>query len=144
MKGGNDVNRAASLNFNQLIPAVVFSCKEHERMMLDTNGLRIDQMPKPLLEHFLEFLAYQRSMLISKDTQPAMERLKLVNGLMSQIKETTVGAALGGAEPTQSGPLGGVVIKETVKEIVKIPCRYCGNLVVNTDSKCPSCGAPLR
>jgi len=41
---------------------------------------------------------------------------------------------------------GGHVIheKETIKEIVKIPCSYCGTLVENTASKCPSCGAPFK
>ena len=34
--------------------------------------------------------------------------------------------------------------KETIKEIVKIPCAYCGTLVENTASKCPSCGAPFK
>lgn len=33
--------------------------------------------------------------------------------------------------------------KEIVIQIVKIPCKYCGNLVENTAAKCPSCGAPL-
>lgn len=29
------------------------------------------------------------------------------------------------------------------REIVKIPCRYCGQLVTQTDRKCPSCGAKI-
>jgi MFS family permease len=41
---------------------------------------------------------------------------------------------------------GGHVIyeKETIKEVVKIPCSYCGTLVENTATKCPSCGAPFK
>ena len=35
-------------------------------------------------------------------------------------------------------------VKETVREVVKIPCRYCGSLNLMTDAKCPSCGAPIR
>jgi hypothetical protein len=35
------------------------------------------------------------------------------------------------------------IIKETVKEIVKIPCPYCGSLVDITWRNCGSCGAPL-
>ncbi len=31
-----------------------------------------------------------------------------------------------------------------VREIVKVPCRYCGNLVENTAMACPNCSAPLR
>jgi hypothetical protein len=36
-----------------------------------------------------------------------------------------------------------VVHRETVREIVKIPCRYCGALVEVTSPRCFSCGAPL-
>jgi hypothetical protein len=31
-----------------------------------------------------------------------------------------------------------------IKEIVKIPCRYCGTLNLITDSTCGKCGAPVR
>lgn len=34
--------------------------------------------------------------------------------------------------------------KEIVKEIVKLPCKYCGTLVEVTAAKCDSCGAPLK
>lgn len=30
-----------------------------------------------------------------------------------------------------------------IREIIKIPCRYCGNFVDHTEPKCPGCGAPL-
>jgi rubrerythrin len=32
--------------------------------------------------------------------------------------------------------------KETIREVVKVPCKYCGTLVDVTSPKCPSCGAP--
>jgi hypothetical protein len=35
------------------------------------------------------------------------------------------------------------VVKETIREIVKIPCKYCGTLILNTSVKCSNCGAPL-
>lgn len=36
------------------------------------------------------------------------------------------------------------VIREVViKEVVRIPCKFCGSLIVNTARKCPDCGAPL-
>lgn len=41
-------------------------------------------------------------------------------------------------------PLDVPVVKETIREIVKIPCKYCGTLILNTSVKCPSCGAPLN
>ncbi len=34
--------------------------------------------------------------------------------------------------------------REVIKEIVKIPCRYCGTFIVNTSTTCPGCGAPLN
>jgi tetratricopeptide (TPR) repeat protein len=38
-------------------------------------------------------------------------------------------------------PPNGVVV---VREIVRIPCQYCGTLVDITRTTCQSCGAPLR
>lgn len=34
--------------------------------------------------------------------------------------------------------------RETIREIVKVPCKYCGTLVEVTSMRCPSCGAPLK
>jgi hypothetical protein len=34
--------------------------------------------------------------------------------------------------------------KETIREIVKVRCEYCGTLIDVTSLKCPSCGAPLK
>lgn len=31
-----------------------------------------------------------------------------------------------------------------VREIVRIPCRYCGSLVDNTAPRCPYCGGEIR
>lgn len=36
-----------------------------------------------------------------------------------------------------------VVREVVIKEVVRIPCKYCGNLVENTAKKCDDCGAPL-
>lgn len=41
---------------------------------------------------------------------------------------------------------GNSVYKEKeiiTREIVRIPCTYCGTLINQTDTKCPSCGANL-
>ncbi len=32
----------------------------------------------------------------------------------------------------------------SVREIVKVPCRYCGHLVEITADHCPNCTAPVR
>jgi hypothetical protein len=37
-----------------------------------------------------------------------------------------------------------VFIKETVREIVKIPCEYCGTLNEITKQNCQKCGAPIK
>ena len=37
-----------------------------------------------------------------------------------------------------------VVQREVVREIVKVPCRFCGTLIEVTAAKCASCGAALR
>lgn len=31
-----------------------------------------------------------------------------------------------------------------IKEVVMVPCTYCGGLMPNTASFCPSCGAPRK
>jgi hypothetical protein len=33
------------------------------------------------------------------------------------------------------------VIKEVVREVVMIPCKYCGGLMPQTQTSCPNCGA---
>ncbi len=33
-----------------------------------------------------------------------------------------------------------VVSQVIVREIVKIPCRFCGSLIENTQTRCPFCG----
>jgi hypothetical protein len=48
-------------------------------------------------------------------------------------------------DPAGAGTPPTPMLKEVViKEVVRIPCRYCGNLVDNTARKCDDCGAPLR
>jgi len=36
------------------------------------------------------------------------------------------------------------IIKEIVREVVMIPCAYCGKLMPQTSTSCPYCGAPRR
>jgi len=44
------------------------------------------------------------------------------------------------------GAIGGVSAPQIIqREIVKVPCKYCGNLNdLATTRVCPSCGAPVR
>ena len=36
------------------------------------------------------------------------------------------------------------VVKEIVKEVVMIPCEYCGSLMPQTATSCPNCGATRK
>jgi len=36
------------------------------------------------------------------------------------------------------------IVKEIVREVVMIPCAYCGKLMPQTSTLCPYCGAPRR
>nr|MDO8118026.1 zinc ribbon domain-containing protein [Candidatus Sigynarchaeota archaeon] len=49
------------------------------------------------------------------------------------------------AIPSQQAPpvAEKIIMKEVVREIVKIRCSHCGTLVENTFSECPVCGARL-
>ncbi len=46
------------------------------------------------------------------------------------------------ATTTQGQAIGMTpIVKEVVKEVVMIPCRYCGGLMPQTQTTCPNCGA---
>ena len=42
-----------------------------------------------------------------------------------------------------AGPSPPVVREVVIREIVRVPCRYCGALVDQTATRCTGCGAPL-
>ena len=45
------------------------------------------------------------------------------------------------AEKNRSAASAPVVVQQVVvREIVKIPCRFCGSLIENTQTRCPFCG----
>lgn len=47
--------------------------------------------------------------------------------------------------PPPPGPATGVVHeREVIREVVRIPCRFCGTLVDQLAAKCSSCGAVPR
>lgn len=58
--------------------------------------------------------------------------------------ETWAGAI---AEARRAGPARGAPGAgsgaNTERSVVKVRCRYCGNLAAETDRRCPYCGAPL-
>jgi hypothetical protein len=42
---------------------------------------------------------------------------------------------------TQPSPAPVVREKEVIREVVMIPCKYCGGLMPQTETVCPNCGA---
>jgi hypothetical protein len=62
-------------------------------------------------------------------------------GLYNAIQEAR---AFAGKDSAQQSQGERTIIKETIREIVKVPCPYCGTLVENTQSKCSTCGGPIR
>ncbi len=49
------------------------------------------------------------------------------------------------AAPAAGAPAAPVLVERVIiKEIVRIPCTYCGSLVENTVTKCPNCGGDIR
>ncbi len=47
-------------------------------------------------------------------------------------------------QPPQSVYVTMQQTKETIREVVKIPCGYCGALMEQTSQACGVCGAPSR
>jgi hypothetical protein len=47
------------------------------------------------------------------------------------------------SQPPQSQPTKEIHVKEIIREIVKIPCKYCGTLNEITEKKCSNCGASI-
>ena len=37
---------------------------------------------------------------------------------------------------------GDGVVTEVVREVVRVRCRFCGNLMAVSDLRCSACGAP--
>ncbi len=42
---------------------------------------------------------------------------------------------------TSSPPPASGAVREVVRVVVRVPCRYCGSLMDEGDTRCPSCGA---
>lgn len=64
---------------------------------------------------------------------------------MNVIKgEMVSGAGRQTSQQAQPKPTRDVYVKEVLREVVKVPCKYCGALNEVTEKKCCSCGAPVR
>jgi hypothetical protein len=75
-----------------------------------------------------------------------MIALCLGSSLMRKAKLLELGWKPGQPYPVallKYRPRDTVIVKEVVKEIVKIRCKFCGTLVENTVSICPNCGGAM-
>jgi hypothetical protein len=68
---------------------------------------------------------------------------------ISTARQRQLHAIAGSASsPAQATPQNSVSTivreREIIREVVRLPCRFCGGLVDQTVVKCPNCGAVLR
>lgn len=74
---------------------------------------------------------------------------KAVNGearmaYAAEVRRFEDEAAEAARQRVATGEANPAVVREVViKEVVRIPCKFCGSLIENTARKCPDCGAPL-
>lgn len=54
-------------------------------------------------------------------------------------RRAAVEARLAPPRPAASGT---AAVREIIREVVKVRCRFCGNLMDESQPHCPSCGAP--
>jgi hypothetical protein len=66
-------------------------------------------------------------------------RTALAYAAMSDIEHTRTQASA----PVVRHPSGPHEKEIIIKEVVKIPCKYCGKLNLQSDKKCSSCGASI-
>lgn len=75
--------------------------------------------------------------LVKENIHEAISRLSPVNTTPAS------GASLAG-DPGSAAAEPKVIERIIIREIVKIPCPYCGELNENTQSNCGKCGAAVR
>ncbi len=66
-----------------------------------------------------------------------------VEGLSNEIFSELATRHESGERHTPAGP-SLQVVKETVKEVVMVPCMYCRGLMPQTSISCPNCGAKRK
>lgn len=86
---------------------------------------------RPTLQGSRESVAWTIKGVVAVDGRPdAVSRMSEI-----QVLQPTVQVAAPSAPTTQT------VVKEVVREVVKIPCKYCNTLFDQLDTSCPNCGA---
>ncbi len=93
----------------------------------------------PLLEGWVEAIFLPQ--LVREYNEEQAVRIANSLTLLRQMPQ-----APGPAVPESGMPAGAPVAVEriVIREIVKIPCKYCGSLVEQTASSCPQCGGSLH
>jgi len=81
--------------------------------------------------------------------QPADDRTgaNLVNKMLKKEDWQRMGREIGKRLPPPPPPPDTVTIREKetiIKEVVLIPCQYCGGLIPQTSIFCPNCGAKRK
>jgi hypothetical protein len=71
--------------------------------------------------------------------------IRSVEPIMKALKDENIDVRNAAAEAIKGFNISAIPKeRETIREIVKMPCKYCGTLVEITATKCPSCGAPFK
>jgi DNA-directed RNA polymerase subunit RPC12/RpoP len=103
------------------------STKEEKAFRLALNAARCSKCGGRILEIQRPKVVCQkcgaRYLLAVRGSHPLLLRYKLIEDEEQQVREVKE-------------------IKETItKEVVLIPCKYCGGLMPQTANFCPNCGA---
>ena len=89
----------------------------------------------PMLEGWVEAIFLPN--LVKKYNEEQAVRIANTFILMRQISVVPT------ATPLTATPAA-MVERIVVREIVKIPCKYCGSLIDQTATSCPNCGGNLH
>jgi hypothetical protein len=70
----------------------------------------------------------------------------IIIGLIMIVRGLTTGPALAIPSTPPLVTQREIMQKETItREVVKVPCKYCGTLnIIATDRFCSGCGAPVK
>ena len=121
----------------------LLAVKEKEGYRL-ANSWNLEELPPVLYETH----SGQHTVVILAGTKILIKdfNAKTVAVTIEQAKAVRVQALQAARPPPAPAPatvIREVHEKETIREIVKVPCRYCHQLNLMNSAKCLSCGAPL-
>lgn len=94
----------------------------------------VQELAKARCAVWITFNGYRRAV----DEQAKTHYAREIDGFEDACRHHAAEQAEAGGTPAPA-----VVREVVIKEVVRIPCKFCGNLVENTAKKCEDCGAPL-